>query len=74
MEELLLKILISLALGALIGMERERRMKESFAGFRTFMLVCFIWPYFKLFVFHSIKLIADTFFFIRWNSCSFKFL
>jgi uncharacterized membrane protein (DUF4010 family) len=40
MEELLLKILISLALGALIGMERERRMKESFAGFRTFMLVC----------------------------------
>jgi len=40
MEELLLKILISLALGALIGIERERRMKESFAGFRTFMLVC----------------------------------
>ena len=40
MEELLVKILISLALGALIGMERERRMKESFAGFRTFMLVC----------------------------------
>lgn len=40
MEEMLLKILISLALGALIGIERERRMKESFAGFRTFMLVC----------------------------------
>jgi uncharacterized membrane protein (DUF4010 family) len=40
MEELLLKILISLALGALIGIERERRIKESFAGFRTFMLVC----------------------------------
>jgi uncharacterized membrane protein (DUF4010 family) len=40
MEELLLKILISLALGALIGIERERRMRESFAGFRTFMLVC----------------------------------
>lgn len=37
---MLLKILISLALGALIGIERERRMKESFAGFRTFMLVC----------------------------------
>ncbi|MDT7859083.1 MAG: MgtC/SapB family protein [Candidatus Aenigmarchaeota archaeon] len=40
MEELLIKILISLALGALIGIEREKRMKESFAGFRTFMLVC----------------------------------
>jgi uncharacterized membrane protein (DUF4010 family) len=40
MEELLVKILISLALGALIGIEREKRMKESFAGFRTFMLVC----------------------------------
>jgi len=34
------KILISLALGSLIGMEIERRMKETFAGFRTFMLVC----------------------------------
>jgi len=40
MEDLLLKIPISLALGALIGIEREKRMKESFAGFRTFMLVC----------------------------------
>jgi uncharacterized membrane protein (DUF4010 family) len=40
MEELLVKILISLALGALIGIEREKRIKESFAGFRTFMLVC----------------------------------
>ncbi len=40
MENLLIKIVISLVLGALIGMERERRMKEDFAGFRTFMLVC----------------------------------
>ena len=42
MEDALIKILISLALGALIGMERERRMKKSFAGFRTFMLVCLL--------------------------------
>jgi len=42
MEELLLKIAISLALGAIIGIEREKRMKETFAGFRTFMLACLI--------------------------------
>jgi uncharacterized membrane protein (DUF4010 family) len=42
MEELLLKIAISLALGAIIGIERERRMKETFAGFRTFMLACLL--------------------------------
>lgn len=42
MEELLLKIAISLALGAIIGIEREKRMKETFAGFRTFMLACLL--------------------------------
>ncbi len=34
------KILLSLAIGALVGLERERRAKgETVAGFRTFMLV-----------------------------------
>jgi len=42
MEEILLKVAISLALGAIIGIEREKRMKESFAGFRTFMLACLL--------------------------------
>ena len=42
MEELLLKIAVSLTLGAIIGIERERRMKETFAGFRTFMLACLL--------------------------------
>lgn len=43
MVELLLfqKILLSLAIGALIGLERQRRARgEIFAGIRTFMLVC----------------------------------
>ena len=42
MEELLLKIAISIALGAIIGIEREKRMRETFAGFRTFMLACLL--------------------------------
>ncbi len=45
MVELLLfqKILLSLAIGALIGLERERRAKgEVAAGVRTFMLVCLL--------------------------------
>jgi len=35
------KIIIALAIGALVGLERERRVKgkEIFAGFRTFMLI-----------------------------------
>jgi uncharacterized membrane protein (DUF4010 family) len=38
---LLQKVVLSLAIGALIGIERERRGKETLvAGFRTFMLVC----------------------------------
>jgi uncharacterized membrane protein (DUF4010 family) len=44
MESILLlqKILLALALGALIGIERERRKirEEVFAGVRTFMLTC----------------------------------
>lgn len=37
------KILLSLAIGALIGIERERRAKgELLAGVRTFMLVCML--------------------------------
>ena len=40
MEGLLLKAVISILIGALIGIEREHRAKgEIFAGFRTFMLV-----------------------------------
>ncbi len=42
MEEAILfqKILLSIAIGALIGLERERRAKgETFAGIRTFILV-----------------------------------
>ena len=42
MKEILLKVAISLVLGAIIGIEREKRMKESFAGFRTFMLACLL--------------------------------
>jgi uncharacterized membrane protein (DUF4010 family) len=64
MEELLLKILISLALGALIGIERERRMKESFAGFRTFMLVClfgFISSYLSSVVVNSLLMLSFLF-------------
>jgi uncharacterized membrane protein (DUF4010 family) len=64
MEELLLKILISLALGALIGIERERRMKESFAGFRTFMLVClfgFISSYLSSVVLNSLLMLSFLF-------------
>lgn len=39
--ELLMKFVISLAMGAIIGIERERRARGTvFAGFRTFMLVC----------------------------------
>ncbi|MEM0333346.1 MAG: MgtC/SapB family protein [Candidatus Aenigmatarchaeota archaeon] len=38
---LLIKFVISLAMGAVIGIERERRAKGTvFAGFRTFMLIC----------------------------------
>lgn len=38
--ELILEVLLALALGALVGIERERRAKgELFAGIRTFMLV-----------------------------------
>ncbi|MGC9059080.1 MAG: MgtC/SapB family protein [Candidatus Aenigmatarchaeota archaeon] len=41
MQELLIKIIIALALGALVGIEREKRLGgKVFAGFRTFMLVC----------------------------------
>jgi uncharacterized membrane protein (DUF4010 family) len=44
MESILLlqKILLALAIGALIGIERERRRirEEIFAGVRTFMLTC----------------------------------
>ena len=44
MESILLlqKILLALAIGALIGIERERRRirEEVFAGVRTFMLTC----------------------------------
>jgi len=44
MENILLlqKILLALAIGALIGIERERRRirEEIFAGVRTFMLTC----------------------------------
>jgi uncharacterized membrane protein (DUF4010 family) len=41
MQELLIKIVIALALGALVGIEREKRLGgKVFAGFRTFMLVC----------------------------------
>ncbi|MEM5792756.1 MAG: MgtC/SapB family protein [Candidatus Aenigmatarchaeota archaeon] len=40
---LLFKLIISALLGALIGLERERRIqeekKQNFAGFRTFMLI-----------------------------------
>ena len=37
---LILEVLLALALGALVGIERERRAKgELFAGIRTFMLV-----------------------------------
>jgi|SRR3989338_1715724 len=37
------KILISLLLGAVVGLEREKRAKqEAFAGVRTFTLVCFL--------------------------------
>jgi uncharacterized membrane protein (DUF4010 family) len=64
MEELLLKILISLALGALIGIERERRMKESFAGFRTFMLVClfgFISSYLSSVISNSLLMLSFLF-------------
>lgn len=40
---LLLKIIIALALGALIGIERERKGHEmEFAGVRTFMLISFL--------------------------------
>jgi len=40
MQALLLKAVISVLIGALIGIEREHRAKgEIFAGFRTFMLV-----------------------------------
>ncbi|MCS7094000.1 MAG: MgtC/SapB family protein [Candidatus Aenigmarchaeota archaeon] len=39
--ELLLKFVMALMMGAIIGIERERRAKGVlFAGFRTFMLVC----------------------------------
>jgi len=38
---LLIKLIISLIMGAVIGIERERRIRGTiFAGFRTFMLVC----------------------------------
>ena len=60
----MLKILISLALGALIGIERERRMKESFAGFRTFMLVClfgFISSYLSSVVLNSLLMLSFLF-------------
>lgn len=37
------KIVISLLLGAVVGLEREKRAKqEAFAGVRTFTLVCFL--------------------------------
>jgi len=65
MEELLLKVVISLALGAIIGIEREKRMKESFAGFRTFMLACllgFISSYISNLI--SINLLTISLFFI----------
>ncbi|MDD1764201.1 MAG: MgtC/SapB family protein, partial [Methanobacteriaceae archaeon] len=40
---LLLKIIIALALGALIGIERERKGHEmEFAGVRTFMLIALL--------------------------------
>lgn len=40
MENLLLKALISVLIGALVGIEREHRARKTiFAGFRTFMLV-----------------------------------
>ncbi|HHW16325.1 MAG TPA: MgtC/SapB family protein [Methanothermobacter sp.] len=43
MESLILRILISLGIGALIGIERERRRKNSeFAGIRTFMLMALL--------------------------------
>jgi len=61
MEELLLKIVISLALGAIIGIEREKRMKETFAGFRTFMLVCllgFVSSYLSTFLSFNLLLIS----------------
>jgi uncharacterized membrane protein (DUF4010 family) len=41
MQELLIKIVVALALGALVGIEREKRLGgKVFAGFRTFMLTC----------------------------------
>jgi len=40
--EFLLKVIVSLLLGALAGIEREHRSKgKTFAGFRSFMLVSF---------------------------------
>ncbi|HHW05684.1 MAG TPA: MgtC/SapB family protein [Methanothermobacter sp.] len=62
MESLILRILISLGIGALIGIERERRREHSeFAGIRTFMLMALLgtlsvyvsenFPYFLLVAF-----------------------
>ncbi|HIH62405.1 MAG TPA: MgtC/SapB family protein [Methanobacteriales archaeon] len=62
MESLILRVLISLGIGALIGIERERRRKGAeFAGIRTFMLMALLgtlsvfvsetFPYFLLVAF-----------------------
>lgn len=62
MESLILRVLISLGIGALIGIERERRRKGvEFAGIRTFMLMALLgtlsvfvsetFPYFLLVAF-----------------------
>jgi len=45
MSELLLfqKVILALAIGALVGIEREKRARrEIFAGIRTFPLVCLL--------------------------------
>jgi uncharacterized membrane protein (DUF4010 family) len=65
-EEIFLKIILSLAIGALVGIEREQRAKGEIAhGIRTFMLsslLGFLSTYFSV-LFHSFIIFYLTFIF-----------
>ncbi|HLC39568.1 MAG TPA: DUF4010 domain-containing protein [archaeon] len=67
-EEIFLKIILSLALGALIGIERERRGKgELVEGLRTFMLISLLGMltvYFSIELLNSILPVFIAFIFV----------
>jgi len=72
---LILKFVIALAIGALVGLERERKRKETeFAGIRTFIFIALLgilsgylsqpFPYFFLIAFASLSFLVGLIYWV----------